>query len=96
LARQKFEEDEKRMATASREHKAALERRVNEIRRLEMERERRRREKRERVEGKRGQQRARLRKGGRWRNDGNTWSMVAEPELSPIVQSIAGTPTHRK
>jgi hypothetical protein len=73
-ARQKLKEDEKRMVTASREYKAALERRVNEIRRLEIERERRRREKKEQVEGKRAQLRARLRKDGRWRNDGNTWS----------------------
>jgi hypothetical protein len=95
-ARQKLEEDEKRMATAGREYKAALERRENEIRRLEMERERRRREKRERAEKKRTQLRARVKKDGRWRNDGNTWSMVTEPGLSPIVQSIAGTPIHGK
>ena len=94
--RQKLEEDLKRMEAASREYKAALERRENEIRRLEMERERRRREKKERAAKKRAQLRARVRKDGRWRNDGNTWSMMTEPELSPIVQSIAGTPTHGK
>jgi hypothetical protein len=94
--RQKLEADEKRMATASREYKAALERRENEMRRLERERERRRREKKDRAEKKRAQLRARVRKDGRWRNDGNTWSMVTEPGLSPIVQSIAGTPTHGK
>lgn len=94
LTRRKLEEDERRMATASREYKAALERRENEMRRLEMESERRRRQKRERAEKKRAQLRARVRKYGRWRNDGNTWSMVTEPELSPIVQSIVRTPAH--
>lgn len=92
--RQKLE-DERRMATASREYKAALGRRANEMRRLERERERRR-EKKERAEKKRAQLRARVRKDGRWRNDGNTWSMVTEPGLSPIEKSIAGTPTHGK
>jgi hypothetical protein len=94
--RQKLEEDEKRMAIVSKEYKAALERRENEMRRLEMERGRKRREKKERAEKKRAQLRARVRKDGRWRNDGNTWSMVTEPGLSPIVQSTAGTPTHSK
>ena len=90
--RQKLEEDKKRMQNASREYKDALKRRETELRRLGMEKERRRREKKERAEKKRMELRARVRKEGRWKNEGNRWSMVTEPELSPILQSIAGSP----
>jgi len=91
--RRKLQEDEQRMASASKEYQAALERRENALQKLEIERERKRREKKERAEKKMAQLRARVRKDGRWKNDGNTWSMVSEPGLSPIVQSVAGTPT---
>lgn len=91
--RQKLEEDEKRMQSASREYKEALERRETELRRLEVKRERRSREKKERVEKKRMELRARMRKEGRWRNESHRWSMVTEPELSPILQSTTGSPT---
>lgn len=90
--RQKLEEDEKRVQSASKEYKDALERREAELRRLGIERERRRREKKERAEKKRIEFKAKMRKEGRWRNEGHRWSMVTEPEMSPILQSTTGNP----
>jgi hypothetical protein len=84
--RQKLEEDGRMMESARREYQAALERRERELRRLEMERERRRKDKRVEL-------RARMRREGRWRSEGSQWNMVAEPLLSPILQSTAGSPT---
>jgi len=84
--KQKIEEDEKRMATASREYKAALERRGNEMRRLKMKSARRRRETMGRAERKRAQLKARAREK---MDDGetmvNTWGMMTEQVLSSIM-----------
>jgi len=40
--------------------------------------------------------RLRQRRQGKWRLSENGWSSVAEPDLSPIVQSIAGSPSRGK
>jgi len=74
------------MATASREYKAALERRGNEMRRLKMKSARRRRETMGRAERKRAQLKARAREK---MDDGetmvNTWGMMTEQVLSSIM-----------
>lgn len=46
----------------------------------------------EKMEQKRLQSRLKQRRRGRWNAGDNGWSSVAEPELSPIRQSLAGTP----
>lgn len=46
----------------------------------------------EREEQKRRHLKLKQRKRGRWQVDENGWSSVAEPDLSPIGQSVAGTP----
>lgn len=47
----------------------------------------------EKIEQKRLQTRLKQRRRGRWNRGDNGWSSVAEPELSPIGQSLVGTPT---
>lgn len=46
----------------------------------------------ERAEQKKIDTRARQRRHGQWGLNDNGWSSVAEPELSTIIQSLAGTP----
>lgn len=48
--------------------------------------------KRENAEKKRLELKARQRRYGKWRASENGWSSVAEPDLSPIVQSLIGSP----
>jgi hypothetical protein len=89
---QKVDEDERRMENARIEYKAALERRAEAVRKLESERERRRKEKKDRGQKKKSELKARMRRDGRWKSEENRWSLVIEPDLSPIVQSLAGSP----
>jgi len=46
----------------------------------------------EKEEQKKVELKRRQRRHGRWRLSENGWSSVAEPELSPIQQSLAGSP----
>lgn len=78
-------ENRRRLEAAKRELEEALARREAEDRERDAKRERRR----ERDEAKREK---RVREAGRWRPEGDGWRMVAEPNLSPIVQSLAGSP----
>jgi hypothetical protein len=48
--------------------------------------------KKEKGEQKKTELKMRQRRHGKWRVSENGWSSVAEPELSPIQQSVAGTP----
>jgi hypothetical protein len=50
----------------------------------------------EHAEQKVKEQQMKQRKYGRWKLSENGWSSVAEPELSPIEQSLAGSPTRGK
>lgn len=79
-------ENRRRLEMAKRELEEALGRREEEDRKREAKRERRR----ERDEARRREKRGR--EGGRWRAKGGGWMMVREPGLSPIVQSLAGSP----
>jgi hypothetical protein len=90
--RKKLEDNTRRIEATKREYEAALRRREMEVKRLVEVKERRRREKKEKAEGKREELRAKMRRHGRWRSDGNGWSMVVGPALSPIQQSNEGTP----
>lgn len=90
--RKKLEDNERRTEATKREYAAALLRREAEIKRLMDVKEKKKKEKRERTERKREELRARMK--GRWRSDGDGWNMVAEPVLSPIQQSNAGTPRY--
>ncbi|KFY60751.1 hypothetical protein V497_03398, partial [Pseudogymnoascus sp. VKM F-4516 (FW-969)] len=83
-----IEENRRRLEDAKRELEEAEGRREKEVREREERRERRRVRDREKeaVRGKRG------REAGRWRAEGEGWTMVVEPGLSPIVQSLAGSP----
>lgn len=86
-----IEENRRKMEAAKKELEDALERREREMR----ERDVRRRESRIRRERKREEVRRkemRSREGARWRSEGEGWSMVVEPGLSPITQSVAATP----
>ncbi|OWO98920.1 hypothetical protein B2J93_7007 [Marssonina coronariae] len=55
--------------------------------RFEMERVMSMRERKKKLE-----QKMKQRRRGKWKLSENGWSSVAEPDLSPIVQSLAGTP----
>lgn len=55
--------------------------------RIELERVQSMREKKKNMEKKMKQRRR-----GKWQLSENGWSSVAEPELSPIIQSVVGTP----
>ncbi|KAK2626402.1 hypothetical protein QTJ16_004664 [Diplocarpon rosae] len=55
--------------------------------RLELERVMSMREKKKKLE-----QKMKQRRRGKWKLSENGWSSVAEPDLSPIVQSLVGTP----
>lgn len=61
---------------------------------VELERVQRAREqkRKEREEQKKLEVRLKQRRRGKWRLSENGWSSVAEPDLSPIVQSLAGSP----
>jgi hypothetical protein len=48
--------------------------------------------KQEKAERKKLDLKLRQRRHGKWKLSENGWSSVAEPELSPIVQSLAGSP----
>ncbi|KAI9054675.1 hypothetical protein LZ554_001827 [Drepanopeziza brunnea f. sp. 'monogermtubi'] len=45
-----------------------------------------------RAKKKKYEQRMKQRRRGKWQLSDNGWSSVAEPELSPIVQSVVGSP----
>jgi hypothetical protein len=84
-----IEENRRRLEEAKRELEEAEGRREKEVREREERRERRRVRDREREAGKGGK---RGREAGRWRAEGEGWTMVVEPGLSPIVQSLAESP----
>ncbi|OBT50380.1 hypothetical protein VE04_09281 [Pseudogymnoascus sp. 24MN13] len=79
-------ENRRRLEAAKQELQEALAMRQAEDRERDAKRERRR----ERDEARRREKRAR--EAGRWRAEGDGWRMVAEPGLSPIVGSLAGSP----
>lgn len=79
-------ENRRRLESAKQELEEALGRREAEDREREVKRARRR----EREEAKRKEKRNR--EAGRWKAEGGGWTMVVEPGLSPIVQSLAGSP----
>ncbi|KAL5348375.1 hypothetical protein ACLOAV_006857 [Pseudogymnoascus australis] len=81
-----IEENRRRLEAAKKELEEALGRKEEEVREREAKRARRR----ERDEARRREKRGR--EAGRWRAEGEGWMMVREPELSPIVQSLAGSP----
>ncbi|OBT91233.1 hypothetical protein VE02_00310 [Pseudogymnoascus sp. 03VT05] len=84
-------ENRQRLEAAKQELEEALARREAEDRERDAKRERRR----ERDEARRREKKGREKKGreaGRWRTEGDGWRMVAEPGLSPIVGSLAGSP----
>lgn len=60
-----------------------------ELKRVQSLREKKRKEK---VDQKKYEVSARQRRHGKWKVGDNEWSSVAEPDLSPIVQSLVGTP----
>ena len=60
-----------------------------ELTRVQTLREKRKREK---SEQKKIELKFRARRHGKWKLGENEWSSVAEPELSPIDQSLAGSP----
>lgn len=59
---------------------------------LEMVQTLKRKKEAEKMEQKQRQLRLRQRRRGRWNAGENGWSSVAEPDLSPVVQSVAGSP----
>ncbi|ELR07491.1 hypothetical protein GMDG_02583 [Pseudogymnoascus destructans 20631-21] len=79
-------ENRRRLEAAKQELEEALARREAEDRERDAKRARRR----ERDEARRREKRGR--EAGRWRTEGDGWRMVAEPGLSPIVGSLAGSP----
>ncbi|OBT94923.1 hypothetical protein VE01_07490 [Pseudogymnoascus verrucosus] len=79
-------ENRRRLEAAKQELQEALAMREAEDRERDAKRARRR----ERDEARRREKRAR--EAGRWRAEGDGWRMVAEPGLSPIVGSLAGSP----
>ncbi|KFZ06226.1 hypothetical protein V501_07614 [Pseudogymnoascus sp. VKM F-4519 (FW-2642)] len=79
-------ENRRRLEAAKQELQEALAKREAEDRERDAKRARRR----ERDEARRREKRAR--EAGRWRAEGDGWRMVAEPGLSPIVGSLAGSP----
>jgi hypothetical protein len=64
-----------------------------ELQRIQTLKDQRKIEKAEKAEKKKLEVKARQRRHGKWRHSENGWSSVAEPDLSPIVQSLAGSPT---
>ncbi|OBT45419.1 hypothetical protein VE00_04572 [Pseudogymnoascus sp. WSF 3629] len=79
-------ENRRRLEAAKQELQEALAKREAEDRERDAKRARRR----ERDEARRREKRGR--EAGRWRTEGDGWRMVAEPGLSPIVGSLAGSP----
>ncbi|OBT78946.1 hypothetical protein VF21_02860 [Pseudogymnoascus sp. 05NY08] len=79
-------ENRRRLEAAKQELEEALARREAEDRERDAKRARRR----ERDEARRREKKGR--EAGRWRTEGDGWRMVAEPGLSPIVGSLAGSP----
>lgn len=63
---------------------------------LEMVQTLKRKKEAEKMEQKRRQLGLRQRRRGRWNAGENGWSSVAEPDLSPVVQSVAGSPVKER
>ncbi len=93
--RKRLEDEERRVESASREYKAALERREKQVKKVVTERARKRREKKERFAKRRTEMNSRM-KDGKWRLEGNKWSLVTETDLSPILQSASRSLQHGK
>jgi hypothetical protein len=85
----KVDEHAKALDHQCKRFEEALQKQQTELKSVQMLRDRRKKEK---AEQKRLELRLRQRKNGKWRLGENGWSSVAEPDLSPIVQSLAGTP----
>lgn len=78
-----FEEDKRKWSEARMRHRLELQRVQTLLNQ----------KKREKAEKKKLEMKAKQSRYGKWRRGENCWSSVAEPDLSPIVQSLAGSPT---
>lgn len=64
---------------------------VQHIQQIELLRVQALRDQKQRAKLERKEQEKRLRRQGKWQLSDNGWTSVAEPDLSPIAQSLAGT-----
>jgi hypothetical protein len=87
--RRNMEENARRVKESEAKYEEAKLKQQAEIKRIQLLKDIKRKEKAERksAEGK-----AKQKRRGKWKASDNGWSSVAEPTLSPILQSVAGTP----
>lgn len=88
--RRKIEQQAKEVGEQKRKYEEAQAKHESELARMQTLRDK---EKKDRTNQKAWESKIKQRRRGKWKLSENGWSSVAEPDLSPIVQSVAGSPT---
>lgn len=87
--KKKFDEEAKDIEEKKRRYEEAQAKHQAELSRVQSLRDNKKKEKEMR---KKLEQKMKQRRHGKWKLNENGWSSVAEPELSPVVQSAVGSP----
>jgi hypothetical protein len=87
--RRKLEQHAKELKASKFKYEEAKLKQRMEIQRVQTLKELKRKEK---VERKKSESKSKQKRRGKWKAGDNGWSSAAEPGLSPILQSVAGTP----
>ncbi|EPE26083.1 hypothetical protein GLAREA_01995 [Glarea lozoyensis ATCC 20868] len=88
--KRKLEQHAKELKESKLKYEEAKSKQRVEIQRVQTLKELKRKEK---VERKKSESKSKQKRRGKWKVGDNGWSSVAEPGLSPILQSVAATPT---
>jgi len=88
----KLDQQAKELAEQKRKYEQAQESHQKELMRVQISKIM----KKEKGEQKKVELKMKQRRYGKWRLSENGWSSVVEPELSPIQQSVAGSPVAGK